>query len=36
MNYSNRYIHKQQQIQRYFSALCQIVDEMFGLFAIID
>ena len=23
-------------IQRYFAALCQILDEIFGLFAIID
>ena len=36
INFRNRNIHKHRQIQRYFAAFCQILDEIFGLFVIID
>ena len=36
INFSHEKYHKHRQIQRYFAAFCQILDENFGLFAIID
>ena len=36
MNCSSGNIHEQWQIQWYLAAFCQILDEIFGLFAIID